>query len=217
MGPRHPGVLLCTRADKRSSIFRYFCGWDMIANICPQILLVVSCKSCEAELGSDCLSRSKGVSWGPTWPFLQVPVQITATDRDGHYLLACTQPEGQLLSHTSNTNSAAHAGCQVRKREFSPLFGLRDQTERMSTNANCPYLHYLKHMDPFSFKLTKYLLGRPISIVSSYILYPCAPTLLQVQERPLTFMRNVLSQWLLKYGGGGDSRWPQCEYHLETF
>ena len=205
--------LLCTRADKRSSIFRYFCGWDMIDNTCPKFFWLFPAGLVKQNsVGTACLDL-KVFPEDQLWPFLQVPLQTTATHRDGPLPPGMHTAWGPAPQPHIKHQLCCPCRMPSEKPWVPPLVWY---TERMSTNANCPYLHYLKHVDPFSFKLTKYLLGKPFSVVSSKILYHCTPTLLQSPGETPHIHEKCLSRWLLKYGGGG-SRWPRREYHLETF
>lgn len=177
-----------------------------LSNTCPPILWVVSCKPCEAELSSACLSRSKGVSWVLVWPCLQVPLHTTATHRYGMLPPGTHQPEIQLLTYIHITHQLCHPCQMIREKTWvKPLAWC---TEKMLTNATRPHLYHLKHMHLFSFKATEYLLWRPMLMVLSWILHPCLPTFLQSQRETI----QVLKKWLLKCSGC-----QQHECHLETF
>ena len=138
-----------------------------------------------------CLSRSKGVSWGPVWPCLQVSLQTARTQgRD-------TASWHALSQHQLWIKHQFCCPCQMPTEVMwvKPL----SSVHRENTLIFVIYSVWM----PFHLSSQDTCLERPILVVLSWILYlyPCPPPLsYKAQEGPFTFMRVVLSQWFLKCG-----------------
>lgn len=138
-----------------------------------------------------CLSRSKGVSWGPVWPCLQVAPKTARKQGPD------TASWHALSQHQLRIKHQLCCPCQMPTEMMwvKPL----SSVHRENTLIFVIYSIWM----PFHLSSQDTCLERPILVVSSCILYlyPCTPPLsYKAQEGPFTFMWVVLSQWFLKCG-----------------